>query len=312
MEKFKFAPEGGFRDKTAFPDPATEEITRDQFQQIPDQIKNYLNNVVYPVVSNIINPNLLINSDFRNPINQRNFSTQTSKGWGENNIIYTIDRWYMLAGQNVMTATKKEKSIELTASGGTGYFRQPFENELTGTYTFTVNVLSVSGTVALWTNNNLVGNLKVGRNVFTVTETLTLTSIQVNDGASIELEYIKLEKGEIATPLVARQPGEEKALCERYHERINMDVCGTANYRYAGTARSFADSGTWQFKTEKRDIPTITYEGEPKYDGCSEVQFAGISIDGCRIAVYATGGVNYRITGAVELIADSEIYRSGY
>ena len=47
MEKFKFTPEQGFRDGTAFPNPTRgESEVRDQLQRPLDQIKNYINQML--------------------------------------------------------------------------------------------------------------------------------------------------------------------------------------------------------------------------------------------------------------------------
>ena len=44
-------------------------------------------------VSQLTNPNLLINSDFRNPINQRGSTTYEISNFWKN--IYTVDRWIL-------------------------------------------------------------------------------------------------------------------------------------------------------------------------------------------------------------------------
>lgn len=46
MNKFNFNPANGFMDSTAFPNPTTESATREQFQRIPNQLKDYINQVV--------------------------------------------------------------------------------------------------------------------------------------------------------------------------------------------------------------------------------------------------------------------------
>ena len=46
MEKFKFTPENGFLDGTAYPNPHSEEETREQFQRPLNQIRDYINQLL--------------------------------------------------------------------------------------------------------------------------------------------------------------------------------------------------------------------------------------------------------------------------
>ncbi len=46
MEKFKFTPESGFRDGTAYPNPTSETQTREQFQRPLDQLRDYVNQLL--------------------------------------------------------------------------------------------------------------------------------------------------------------------------------------------------------------------------------------------------------------------------
>jgi len=54
MEQFAFTPANGFKDSTSFPNPTTESATREQFQRIPDQIKDYINSVVTKQGSEVV------------------------------------------------------------------------------------------------------------------------------------------------------------------------------------------------------------------------------------------------------------------
>lgn len=217
MEKFKFAPEVGFRDKASFPDPATEEILRDMFQRIPDQLKDYLNGAVYNEFNDLpnrfSNPNLLINSDFRNPINQRGKTSY----WKPSSWTYNIDRFSHILNSVILNGGYI-RIYNDTGETGTTFFKQIFEHPLEqNDYTVTVNVKEITGTVQV----NGFGTLKKGINVFTVKNT-SLSQLQLNlvGESSIELYYIKLEQGSIATPFVPRHYGEELALCQRYYLKL--------------------------------------------------------------------------------------------
>lgn len=167
------------------------------------------------------NPNLLINSDFRNPINQRGQTTLTvdDNQWTK---VYFIDRWY---AQHGATVEVLDGCVKASASATTtsGYFCQVFEHALPNeTYTATINVKSVSGTVNVYLKNgdNPPGiHLVEGINVITATLPLKSIEIQVLPGASIELYWVKLEQGSIATPFISRLYEEELLICRRYYRK---------------------------------------------------------------------------------------------
>lgn len=54
MNTFKFTPEQGFRDASAFPNPASETETRNQFQIPLDQLRDYINTVTNLKGSDVI------------------------------------------------------------------------------------------------------------------------------------------------------------------------------------------------------------------------------------------------------------------
>lgn len=168
-------------------------------------------------------PNLLINGDFRKPINQRGqtkYQGQATKG-------YTIDRWCM--GDNDFSRTVEivDGGVKITNPNTTynGTFQQILENSLPlGTYTVTVKVTELNNNGGIFylggSASSIKKNLRVGINTLTV-ENATVTSviIQSNPSSDVTIEWIKLEQGSIATPFVPRPYAEELALCKRYFER---------------------------------------------------------------------------------------------
>lgn len=59
---FAFTPSTGIRDTTAYPTvPASEAAARDQFQQGPDQLRDYINNTVNPAIDTINNSKGAVN-----------------------------------------------------------------------------------------------------------------------------------------------------------------------------------------------------------------------------------------------------------
>ena len=157
------------------------------------------------------NPNLLINPDFK--INQRGESAYSSQ--------YSVDRWKIYnALYNVST-----KNLS-NSNSSDGNLVQTFENPLNGTYTITVHCSSVTGIVNFtWSGENVivdkeVGNLKKGNNIVTIKATnLKFIGVLIKPEASVNIDYIKLEQGSIATPFVAPNPAEELVKCQRYYYR---------------------------------------------------------------------------------------------
>ena len=138
------------------------------------------------------NPNLLINPDFS--INQRGASSYTSG--------YTVDRWKISSA--TLNATTKTLSNSNSASGT---FLQSLENKPTGTFTVSLNVASVTGTVKFsWKDGSTYKTgvaISKGLNTYTFTaSSLTWVGIDIASGASIQLDYMKLEKGKVATSFI--------------------------------------------------------------------------------------------------------------
>lgn len=190
----------------------------------------------------ISNPNLLINSDFRNPVNQRGLTTYT----GGEIKYYTIDRWCM--GENDFSRTVEiiNNGIKLTNPNKTynGTFQQIFENTLPfGTYTLSINVIAKNGGAIIYctgSHSTIKKNLVVGINTLTLTNaTIDSVRIEASPDSYITLEWAKLEVGATATPFSPRPYAEEVLLCKRFFQNVNLYWRpGVVNS--AGTVVSFA------------------------------------------------------------------------
>ena len=163
------------------------------------QLANYLG-------KKFSNPNLLINPKFE--INQRGSTTYTTG--------YTVDRW------RVTSATLDAKTKVLSNSNSaSGTFLQSLENKPTGTFTVTLNVASFTGTVKFsWKDGSTYKTgavISKGLNTYTFTaSSLTWVGIDVASGASIQLDYMKLEQSSVATHFVTPNKAEELAKCQYY------------------------------------------------------------------------------------------------
>ena len=152
------------------------------------------------------NPNLLINPKFE--INQRGSTTYTTG--------YTVDRW-RVAGATLNAKTKTLSN----SNSASGKFLQSLENKPTGTFTVSLNVASVTGTVKFsWKDGSTYKTgavISKGLNTYTFTaSSLTEVGIDVASGASIQLDYMKLEEGSVATHFVTPNKAEELAKCQYY------------------------------------------------------------------------------------------------
>ena len=252
-------------------------------------------------VTQLSNPNLLLNGDFRNVVNQRKQTIYTStNSW---NKTYTIDRWCIMSGVNVMSVNVNSDSITITTGKEVGHFRQPFEFALPNdNYTITINVLNLSGSVAFHTDNSEKFVVQKGINVFKVKDLLTYVNILMEANSSIEIEYIKLERGNIATPFVPRFFSEEMALCKRFYMQLVEDSFILVRQRYDNV--SYYQG--FFFPVEVRRADSITYESKTHN---------GVNLTGILSANATTKGIKYfNALGdypSVELtkfVVDAEIY----
>lgn len=239
------------------------------------------------------NPNLLINPDFR--INQRGKSTY--------NILYSVDRWKIYnALYNVST-----KNLS-NPNSSDGNFIQTFENLLNGTYTITVHCSSVTGKVNLtWSGESViakeeVGDLKEGNNIVTIKATdLRYIGVLVKPGASVNIDYIKLEQGTVATPFVAPNPAEELIKCQRYY----------LNRYYFYVFYSGSESFIYIFSDtipSMRIKPTVNFENTSNSGLTRAVVSLNTDVKDITLLIQAvTSKVgNCNVGGTVEL--DAEIY----
>ena len=176
--------------------------------------------------------NLLDNSDFRNPVNQRG---KTSYSGGE----YAIDRWKMQSGTNM---TLMDGFIRIT---GDWDAQQILGNKLIGTYTYAICAkVNVAGeytqTIELYENGSsikttfctVVGEWKI----YTCTATFTGTNgtanpiVTINNragsisDASMDVQWAALYEGsyDVSTlpQYVPKGYGAELAECQRYYREV--------------------------------------------------------------------------------------------
>lgn len=190
-------------------------------------------------VQGLSNPNLLINGNFRNPINQRNKTEYIVKD--SNN--YTIDRWNAWAGgpNNSLktTITNKGLKFEKTGEESVSRIRQAIEQRFiqsNSKITISLKILDVIGEFFVYVlkgpNINDYGTA-ITLNTLSFSKdgvySLTVNTNEMEDnmlivdinckniGSSVTIEWIKAEYGDKATPFVPRLYAEELAICKRYY-----------------------------------------------------------------------------------------------
>ena len=257
----------------------------------------------------ISNPNLLINSDFRKPVNQRGNTSYTGTGA---NIRYTIDRWGVVNGPVV---TVQDGSLKIQVSSNdtyTGRFKQIFEHDLPiDFYTLSVKVKSNTHNVEIGNFGKINAGFTGIYSHTSIERSLSSIEFVIGKGASIEIEWIKLERGTTATPLSPRSYAEELALCQRYYEKRTVIF-----FPYNGTAPSqyyIAVNGD-SHRVTKRIEPNLTFSKFTDHNNADVT--ANLSSDNdhkptqtkdyIRMITLASNCNNYLLRSIIEF--DAEIY----
>jgi hypothetical protein len=239
------------------------------------QLANYLG-------TKFSNPNLLTNPDFK--INQRGNSTYSSTNSKK---IYTVDRW------NIYNANLNASTKVLTnPNSSSGQFKQTLELPLIGTYTVTIKASRVSGNVHFFINEN--GSNIIDKSIVSGLNTVTFTStkgvsevgVLISSGASLQIDYVKLEEGAVATAYTAPNPIEEYPKCQRYFQYIPKLYCVPLVYTrdLISVSEKYFQATSGNLPTEMRITPTLTYKALGQSDnstftGSASFELTSKSID---------------------------------
>lgn len=230
-------------------------------------------------LKDLANPSLLINGDFRNPVNQRRKSSYNVNGE------YTIDRWRFINDNNgTMTINDGYISISNGVANNT-YLQYNYDTDMKVLEGEKVTFTIVYKSTATYRLSSFIGSAEEDVNIYLTpiddwtvkTLTLDLSSwkysigkvessiiLQSYDGSSftngtLDVKYIKLELGSVATPFIPRLYGEELALCQRYYEEV------PAGQQVLGVKDNVNAFIYWNFIVEKRINPTVSFT-HPGYD----------------------------------------------
>lgn len=264
------------------------------------QLANYLG-------TKFSNPNLLINPDFK--INQRGNSTYSSTNSKK---IYTVDRW------NIYNANLNASTKVLTnPNSSSGQFKQTLELPLIGTYTVTIKASRVSGNVHFFINEN--GTNIIDKSIVSGLNTVTFTStkgvsevgVLISSEASLQIDYVKLEEGAVATSYIAPNPVEEYPKCQRYFQYIPKLYCVPLMYtrNMINSSDKYFQSTNGNLPTEMRIKPTLKYKAIGQSDGSTFADGASFELDSKSINTVILSSVvsNFTIT-VNEITLDAEVY----
>lgn len=183
-------------------------------------------------INSFSNPNILINGDFQVWQRGKNFNVNAGQ------IVYTADRWCVNTNTSA-SVTKVTNGLKvICTSSANGYINlmQKFEDEffskiigkkvtLTVEFESGVQLVNAIGFSNEGNTESLASDVKNGNiMIFTFTPTklnknyifIQMLSNVFNQGLSFVVRSVKLELGEIATPLSPTNYGEELLRCQRY------------------------------------------------------------------------------------------------
>lgn len=178
------------------------------------------------IVNVLAQDNLLTNSDFKSGIiNQKG---KTSYVVGTSSYIYTIDMWKTKG----MTVTVNANSVTIKNSSGSSQVFQQIFTKPSDDYMAVVNVLSVTGNTYIDINNVKSSKLIQGLNNFEYTGEIGFFSIRVDNGATIQIEFMKLEKGSFFTGMPVWNEASELLKCKSKFRKIPQSFFGYGMSHY--------------------------------------------------------------------------------
>ena len=181
--------------------------------------KGTLSQLMDYIAERFSNPNLLLNSNFR--VDQRGRGTYTNN---TTKSTYTLDRWMSINAEVVYNIDGTVTITSLATTDTSSWFKQILEHTINDTCTLSCNITAVTGNAYLYNQRN---GKKIVKGLNTVTLSyLKEASIELKQGASITIEWIKLEKGSKATAYVAPNYANELQRCMMYYNVVNTPLNG--------------------------------------------------------------------------------------
>lgn len=243
-----------------------------------------ITNVMPP--SNTTPRNLLDNSNFTRPINQREQTAWTANG------AYTIDRW-MLGTVWAQTQSASLSNVGLTFVQGIFQRFETSKSELAGK-TLTAARADASGKITtsiIELPTTIETNASYGANGAYLRWLLdSIMEFRFESGKSTTLRWAALYEGaytaETLPPYVPPAPDLELIKCQKYYWQVHFDQYETIGMGYESPAYSFVQlSAPAQMRTK---YPTLT-QSAPVRLGNNDRIFTNANCNGTAIIL----GLNY-------------------
>lgn len=235
------------------PSGTTAEILR----QAQEQAEEYTNSV-------ISNLNLLINSDFTDPVNQAGFTSVNANGSSQR----TIDMWQYFSNTASNYCQLTENGLQLIQPpASASRILQHFENfaELAGKTVTLSGEVDIVNSFSVYINvdGSYLNKGTYNENgeftcTFTFPDTISTSlfimlqsSAEANNNMAVK--WLKLEYGDIATPFIPPNKSIETLKCQRYMFVLPNDSSYIASTSGAATTAYMIVP----LPTEMRTIPTI-------------------------------------------------------
>ena len=282
-------PSGGRKYKiTANSDGSSsvEDIT--QYQQVGDTWGAEDINQVNKLVNGAVYPNLGTNTNFSNPINQRGAASYTTTTEAS---IYCIDRWRILKNTTYTVA-----SFTLTAPSYAARACGMWQSNEMGAHQLSIGD---DITVSIYANGKRhTPTMKViDRDLYdafanvpasydcddfeivlcTYAHDKTKYNLGIYPKKPLTVNYIKWEKGSVATPYVPKGYGAELLECMRYfYSTVGVWTRIVAQAQYNGAVQLMGF-----FPVPMRTVPTITFDGtyQKNVSGATSNPFSNIGFN---------------------------------
>lgn len=252
-------------------------------------------------------PSLGRNGNFKLPVNQREATSYTGGGAG----VYSIDGWKLTPAGNYNVTTRTLSGASYTSRAcGIYQFCELSRGNLAVGDTISVT-LSVGGQVYTASmplaDRDAYGNFSdvpagFSNDDFEIVPVAysnsnpTIYNVGIYAKKALTLDYIKWEKGTIATPYQDPVYEEELMKCMRYYQRISYDVSfpvSTLGQRYR-----FCMS----LMTPMRAKPSLSGVGSPYFFGCQAFSNATTTTSFSIELEAIAAGVSNGIMSAIENI----------
>ena len=222
-----------------------------------------------PNWGSLCNPNLLMNSDYRSGIINQKGQTSYTKGsedWGK---MYSIDMWALQRGVQ-LNVNDGNISVKCTNSSEPGYLLQKLD--YVGKATAAINIQSIIGEVSLETAYGEYELLKKGLNIITYDfgfeQSQGWFSMRISEGATVVIDYMKLEKGSYFTGMPVWNNSEELTKCMACFRILDLSFTGgLSNGTYMPRQR-------FLFENIMRKIPSVNHVStQTLYNCTAEIEY---------------------------------------